>query len=459
MVLKNSEQKINSKKSDFLKKIVKKSIFPISTIALFAVTVCYWNNQNYGLALEYQGQTVVTMSNDKVYEQANHMIIDQLNSEDKSKIETSKSTLKITPVSKSECCESPVQIKDKIIEQSQEIINEGYGVYVNKKLVAVGNNENEINSLLQDVISETKSQNPDCEVEFADKVEVIKGLFSPEKIQKPEDVKNILKKGIVKSIDYTVTDEDTVVGIAERFGITPEKLLSDNDAEESDIAVGDKLKIKVTEKVFKLKVFKIITEENDIPYTSEETRDDSKEIPFKEVTQEGKNGKETFKYRVEYSNGQEVLREEIEHTIVEEPIAEKVTVGTKKPPKKSEFIWPVPFTKKITSPYGNREGGFHKGIDIACAGVVGTDIVASEGGKVIVASYGNTGYGNHVIIDHGNGKQTVYGHCQKLFVKNGQEVSQGEVIGTVGSTGDSTGPHLHFEIRINGQAKNPQQYV
>ena len=130
-----------------------------------------------------------------------------------------------------------------------------------------------------------------------------------------------------------------------------------------------------------------------------------------------------------------------------------------KPPKKSEFIWPVPFTKKITSPYGNREGGFHKGIDIACAGVLGTNIIASEGGKVIVASYGSTGYGNHVIIDHGNGKQTVYGHCQKLFVKNGQKVSQGEVIGTVGSTGDSTGPHLHFEIRINGQAKNPQQYV
>ena len=213
------------------------------------------------------------------------------------------------------------------------------------------------------------------------------------------------------------------------------------------------------EKILNFKIFKTVTEEKEIPYSSETIQDPSKETSFKQGTQEGKNGKEVFTYKVEYKDSKEVSRTETEHVVVEEPITEKITIGTKKPPKKSEFIWPVPFTKKITSPYGKRDGGFHRGIDIACAGVVGTDIVASQSGKVIVAKNGSLGYGNHIIIDHGNGKKTVYGHCQKLFVKQGQEVSQGDVIATVGSTGDSTGPHLHFEIRINNVAQDPQKYV
>lgn len=124
------------------------------------------------------------------------------------------------------------------------------------------------------------------------------------------------------------------------------------------------------------------------------------------------------------------------------------------------FMWPVPSCTSISSPYGPRDGGFHKGIDISRSGIYGAAIVAADSGRVIQAGYGNYGtgyggYGNVVAIDHGGGYSTLYGHMSRVAVSTGQQVEKGQTIGYVGSTGQSTGPHCHFEIRVNGVAKNP----
>lgn len=126
-----------------------------------------------------------------------------------------------------------------------------------------------------------------------------------------------------------------------------------------------------------------------------------------------------------------------------------------------QFVWPVPYTMNVTSGFGPRWGTNHKGIDISSGGVYGQPIVASASGTVIVADAGGWGggYGTWVSIDHGNGFSTVYGHMSSLCVSVGQAVQQGQVIGYVGSTGDSTGPHCHFEVRVNGVAQDPLNYV
>ena len=124
--------------------------------------------------------------------------------------------------------------------------------------------------------------------------------------------------------------------------------------------------------------------------------------------------------------------------------------------------WPVPSSSRITSQYGYRilfgVKDFHTGIDIGAA--QGTNIVAAESGTVILASYGwNGGYGNYVIINHGNGITTRYAHASKLYVSVGQTVSKGQVIAAVGETGNAYGAHLHFETRLNGVHKNPLNYL
>lgn len=125
------------------------------------------------------------------------------------------------------------------------------------------------------------------------------------------------------------------------------------------------------------------------------------------------------------------------------------------------FCWPTPSTTYITSPYGTRyhpvqkRNKTHTGIDIGAGH--GASIVAAEGGTVLRAGW-NSGYGNYVVIDHGGGVQTLYGHCSALTVKSGQSVSRGQQIALVGSTGVSTGPHLHFEVLINGSYTDPMSY-
>lgn len=118
------------------------------------------------------------------------------------------------------------------------------------------------------------------------------------------------------------------------------------------------------------------------------------------------------------------------------------------------FIWPL--NGPINSPYGPRWGSFHPGIDIG--GYTGEPIVAAKDGVVIMAGP-YSGYGNATIIDHGGGIATLYGHQSRLGVSTGQHVHQGDVIGYVGCTGYCTGPHLHFEVRVNGEHVNPMPYL
>ena len=115
-----------------------------------------------------------------------------------------------------------------------------------------------------------------------------------------------------------------------------------------------------------------------------------------------------------------------------------------------------PVNGTITSRFGRRSGGTHTGLDIANS--TGTPIKAAATGTDVYSGYKGS-YGNLIIVAHTNSIQTYYAHCSRLYVSVGQTVTQGQVIGAVGSTGNSTGPHLHLEVRVNGVAKNPQNYV
>lgn len=132
--------------------------------------------------------------------------------------------------------------------------------------------------------------------------------------------------------------------------------------------------------------------------------------------------------------------------------------------RKQSYLWPLPLSfKTLSYDWGYRtisslgyNNKFHYGIDIPA--YRGTDIYASKAGKVLIAKY-HSSYGNYVLIDHGDGYNTLYAHASKLFVKAGEYVEQGQVIAAVGTTGTSTGNHLHFEVRINGEKVDPMKYL
>ena len=171
---------------------------------------------------------------------------------------------------------------------------------------------------------------------------------------------------------------------------------------------------------------------------------------------------ENYKKQFDANTAQEQsLRSQIDTAIAELERQQQETVnnGGAISSGSGSFMWPTPSTTYVSSPFGTRfhpifhENRFHSGIDIAAAS--GATIVAADSGTVVSAIYSSS-YGNYVVISHGNGNSTLYAHMSSMAVTSGQAVTKGQTIGYVGSTGWSTGAHLHFEIKIGGQLVDPQ---
>ncbi len=171
------------------------------------------------------------------------------------------------------------------------------------------------------------------------------------------------------------------------------------------------------------------------------------------VKESGELGEKTVTVMCIYTDGRITEEKVIDTEIISQAIPRVVCVGTQ---KEEQLICPLGEGYVVSSNYGWRWGRNHDGIDLAVS--VGEPVYASASGQVTMAQW-YYGYGKCVDIDHGNGIVTRYAHLDSINVKEGESVSQGAVLGTSGNTGNSTGPHLHFEIRENNIAVNPRDYI
>jgi murein DD-endopeptidase MepM/ murein hydrolase activator NlpD len=170
----------------------------------------------------------------------------------------------------------------------------------------------------------------------------------------------------------------------------------------------------------------------------------------------GSDGAKVVTKEVTYINDKVINEKALGEKIIKKPVDKVITKGKSNPAVAEVLALGKPSRGAITSYFGKRWGRMHYGVDIAAN--MGTPINAAMDGTVQVAGW-ESGYGNVIKINHSNGTQTIYGHCSKLFVKSGQNVKKGQKIGAVGSTGNSTGPHLHFEVRVKGKPVNPISYI
>ena len=199
-----------------------------------------------------------------------------------------------------------------------------------------------------------------------------------------------------------------------------------------------------------------------LEYETETTYTDAMAEGTTKVEQEGFNGEGIQTYEIVYVDGVETERNAVSLEVTTAPVEEEILIGTKTEGKYfasvANFI--KPYDGIISSWYGSRWGTLHKGLDICQNGGCFKDpAYAAYGGVVINARNSNNGYGNCVIIDHGNGLTTLYAHFNSLCVKEGDIVEAGDVIGLIGSTGYSFGPHLHFEVRIDNVPVDPLLFV
>lgn len=189
------------------------------------------------------------------------------------------------------------------------------------------------------------------------------------------------------------------------------------------------------------------------------------------VRREGENGSEYKVSLVKYVDNQKILSEHLLSYSINDPVTKIIERGVRAQSLSmgsytvyqttGMFCWPVVDLYRVTSPFGHRRMGYHRGIDISGANASGKLIVAGAAGTVVAAGWNNQGYGNYVKINHGNGVETLYAHMlnDSIMVNVGDKVQRGQTIGRVGNTGNSFGAHLHFEVRINGNRINPAPYI
>lgn len=298
-------------------------------------------------------------------------------------------------------------------------------------------------------------------MDFAEKVEIVEAYLPAERLTSLEDaIQQVVLDQEIPGI-YEIVKGDTLSEIAIKVNIPMDQIIAMNDSLESELTtlhVGQQLVITVPEPV--LSVTRVVRSLNEEYYDEEVIvyEVDTWYTTDVEVLQQPSAGYRKAVADVTYINDKEVSREILKEEILwpAKPKIEKR--GTKIPPK---YIKPIR-GGKVTSTFGKRKAPKkgastnHKGVDWATP--TGTSVYASGGGTVTKAGWAS-GTGYTVYIDHEDGKQTRYGHLSKVLVSVGQKVKQGDRIALSGNTGVSTGPHLHFEIRVRGTPVNPFDYV
>ena len=444
-------------------------VLPVCALAVMVTVFNHTVRQPYALEVQVNGQTVGYVANEDVFNSAREAVQERINYADTDHAKwTVEPTYTVTVAHKTM---DENEMADAILKSASDEISEGTALYLDGELTAVCSDGVSLQSYLSSLLEPYEDpENSSVTVGFNKEVTLENGIYFNDSFQDEADVEQQLSGVQQQEKIYTVGAGDTLWSIAQKNDLTFRELCELNTnfkgaplTETSNIQEGDELIVTKEEATLEVRITKVETRQEEIPYSTEttESRDLNKGVT--RTTQEGENGLRNVTMRNVYDTNGALLEQTILSTeTIKEPVNKKVVVGTKKASTggakyitgSGRFLWPVPNYKYCSRWYSSG----HKGVDICAA--AGTPIYATASGTVTKAGYeragAGRGYGYSVIISHGSGYTSVYAHCLSLTVHAGQSVKQGQLIGYVGSTGRSSGNHCHFEIRLNGSYIPPQ---
>lgn len=361
---------------------------------------------DYSINVTYKDKFVATIKNEAILTEATAQVNNAL-SASKSNDKTIKPTMQISSPYTNTSNSGAKDVYAKLVDLNAGIVNDASGLYVDGVFFGAALNYDELNALLTAHLDAAKvGYDGTTTTTFNNSVQIKKDVYSADTLMPAEALFEAAKPYLSVRL-------------------------------ETDFTI-----------------------EYDKAYSTIYEYDDTQPDNYYEVIQEGEDGMQEVYYRLVYVDGVQTDAIVKNSTTTSAPVDEIVKVGTlESGTGTGEFMWPVPAANNISSLFEYRWGSFHHGIDIADIGIYGADIVASDTGIVTFSGWDDSGYGLMIIIDHGNGYQTMYSHCDDLYVEEGELVYQGDAIAAVGCTGMSTGDHLHFEIWEDGAAVNPCDYM
>lgn len=360
------------------------------------------------------------------------------------------------------------QAQDKLAKNA-EAVAECYNITSDGKTVASLATESDAQQaleMLKKAYTPADSTLKVTEVKFKEDVQVVKSTAPVNDVLAAADAVEQMKKTENNSYTYTVKAGDNLNSICENEGVGINAMTKGSKSVDfEDLQPGDTLKISKDGRLINVLAVLEKTKEEIISY--EISYQENAEMPAgtQNVVQEGFDGAEIVDVKIVRINGDELYRERLSAKTTLAPITKVVDCGTKvfrgegagnvNITSVNQMIWPTNATA-ISSPYGVRSSGFHTGLDIN--GETNDPVWAALDGTVTTAGWcGN--YGNCIVVKHSSGLSTRYAHLNSIGVGVGQTVKRGQTIGLEGSTGNSTGSHLHFEVIINGTTVDPLIYI
>jgi len=435
---------------------------PVVAFIFLLGTVSDFRSSEYVLAINYGGQLVGYVSNEAVYNEAERLMQDRIIYNGQEKPYAFTPDLEVTTLSSSGKVSDEFELCNKMIEASGADIREAYGLYVDGDFYGATTDGATLAQVLEGMLDEYSTGADGEIVGFVNDVQVKDGLYPETSIVDCSVLEKLVLSEVEGKKTYIVQPGDAPTLIAQKNGIPYSTFKALNPNIEKVCMPGQEVLISNSKPFLAVKTSFIETVEIDVDYKIISSNSNKYSKGTTKVVVSGKKGTALQTAEKVYIDGVLSATNVISTVVTKEPVNREIIIGTYVNTTAStgsgkytgKFIWPV--DGGYVSCHINGYKG-HTGMDIAAA--KGTNIRASMSGRVITVKKLTYGYGYHIIIDHGNGVQTLYAHCSKLLVSLGDYVEQGDIIAKVGSTGNSTGPHCHFEIRINKKYMNPANYI
>lgn len=440
-------------------------ILPIFSIAFLIGIIRYGMGLEYGINVEYNGKNLGIISEESEFDEAAKEVQKRISYVDSNEyIEFSpKFSLKI--ISEDDSFMNTQQLANKMLSESNKELADAYGIYVDGQFIGAVRDKNKVADTMTKNLLNYKVDGEIRDMCYSKSIDYVEGIYLTESIiSENEAIKKLTAKNY-STESYVVQKSDSIVSVCQKYNMTEEKFKELNPSldEEKSLVPGTVIKVLEAESFIPIQYIRELETTSFIDYETIEVETSEINLGRSELLVKGSRGEKQNKIEVTYIDGVERSRKTLSSVITKEPTVEQIGIGTytAKPASSDtvltgsgKFAWPVD-GGFISDPFISDRN--HKGMDIAAP--AGTDIYAAGDGVVVASGWNTGGYGYFVMIDHLDGYETLYGHCSGLYVVEGQTVTRGQLIAAVGTTGDSTGNHCHFEVRENGMCLNPANFV
>ena len=442
--------------------LIANHVFPAIALVVLLSSIHYFSTMDLALAVEYEGQDLGSISSESVFAEAQAGMKQLVATETSITKKNIVPTYTLTVANEEELTDAET-LTNRLITASGGKLEEAAGFYLADRFIGAVENGDKLLDYLVNVLAREETGAENESISFVKKMQLKEGLYpSSSVIPLHKLVERLAQYEQVEEV-YVIEQGDTPTGVASKNNMPYSELKALNPEIETAafFQIGNEVLISKAESYLATKVTRTEVYEEDIPFGVDSIPDDRYPQGYQVVVSAGINGKQQVTANVTYIDGIEQSRTILKIITLSEPVNKVVRSGTMVPASYIEgldqsgtgFIWPVDwgyFNGSLGSYWG------HTGMDIA--GNYRAPIRAARSGTVVRSAWYGP-YGMHVIIDHGNGVTTLYAHMSEKYVSVGQYVVQGQMIGLVGRTGNVTGPHLHFEVRINGIYQDPIKYI